>query len=176
MNTDVPNPNQRTHEADSDSADLHRMDSVDDGGHRPGGANGLNLPPRATSRSSERESRSSSSPTRNHPHNGHRAGIPAQVDYASHVHEAFATGDPAQVYTATNQLIEAYREQSLELGKVRFRLNFGSAICEDCDGLRAGPGVVATCFQIKQCYYDNVKEGGITPRQLRVLNTLLDSK
>lgn len=86
---------------------------------------------------------------------------------------AFMEGDPEQAYQATLLLIDRFREQSSELGRFRFRVNFGSAVCEDCDGLRAGPGVLATCYQTRQCFYDNVKEGSASPRHLRVLSTLL---
>ncbi len=57
---------------------------------------------------------------------------------------------------------------------MRFRLNFGTPICDRCDGLKVGPGVVATCFQVRQCNYDNVKQGAMTPRQSRVVQSLLD--
>lgn len=86
--------------------------------------------------------------------------------------DAFHTGDPAQVYEAAVALIERHREQGVELAKTRFKLNFGSALCENCDGLRAGPGVTATCFQVKQCYFDNFREDN-HPRHLRVLQALL---
>lgn len=69
-------------------------------------------------------------------------------------------------------MIERYREQGVELAKARFEVNFGSARCENCDGLRAGPGVTATCFQVKLCYFDNFRADN-DPRHLRVLKTLL---
>lgn len=56
---------------------------------------------------------------------------------------------------------------------MRFRMNFGTPICESCDGLKAGPGVTATCFQVRQCTYDNVKQGDVTPRQKRVIESLM---
>jgi hypothetical protein len=55
---------------------------------------------------------------------------------------------------------------------MRYKLNFGTERCLDCDGLRAGPGVVATCFQVQQCNYTNIKEGEVSPRHLRVIETL----
>ena len=86
---------------------------------------------------------------------------------------AFGVGDPWVAFDAATILVEAYRAQNLELARLRFEVNFGKEICGNCDGLRAGPGVTATCFQIKQCHFDNVREGG-QPRHLRVLNSLLD--
>lgn len=64
----------------------------------------------------------------------------------------------------------------LECSKLRFRLNFNTPVCETCDGMKAGPGVVATCFQAKRCNYTNVKEGDATSRQRRVIESLLTSQ
>jgi hypothetical protein len=89
--------------------------------------------------------------------------------------EAFQIGDPALAYQAALLLIEAFREQTHELARLRFTLNFGSPVCENCDGLKAGPGVLATCYQTKQCNFDNIKDNA-NPRHLRVLNTLLGGK
>lgn len=86
--------------------------------------------------------------------------------------DAFTTGEPELVYQAALVLVDRYREQGIELAKARFKLNFGSAMCDNCDGLRAGPGVTATCFQMKLCYFDNFREDA-QPRHLRVLQTLL---
>jgi hypothetical protein len=74
------------------------------------------------------------------------------------------------------QLVERFREVSLECAQLRFRANFGSQMCESCDGLKSGPGVVATCFQTKRCHYTNVKEGDATPRHLRVIEALMHPK
>lgn len=90
--------------------------------------------------------------------------------------DAFQLGDPELAYAATLNLIAAYREQGVELARLRFTLNFGSPVCENCDGLRAGPGVIATCHQIKQCNFDNVKEEGVLPRHLRVLDALMGDR
>lgn len=88
---------------------------------------------------------------------------------------AFQSGDPDAAYRAAVSLIEAFQEQTHELARLRFTLNFGSPICENCDGLKAGPGVLATCYQTKQCNFNNIKDNA-NPRHLRVLNTLLDGK
>jgi hypothetical protein len=72
------------------------------------------------------------------------------------------------------RLSKAYQGLWLEAAQLRFRLNFGTHICDRCDGLKAGPGVVATCYQIRQCYYDNIREGEGTPKQKRVIESLLE--
>lgn len=55
---------------------------------------------------------------------------------------------------------------------MRFTQHFGTSRCQSCDGLHAGPDVVATCFQVQQCHYDNIKTEGTNPRHLRVLSNL----
>ena len=85
---------------------------------------------------------------------------------------AFEAGAPAQAYDAALQLIEAHDKLMTEASVLRYRFNFGTPVCVNCDGLKAGPGVVATCFQIRRCNYSNVKDGDVTPKQLRVLQRL----
>ena len=77
-------------------------------------------------------------------------------------------------YDAGVRLASAYQALWTEAAQLRFRLNFGTPICDRCDGLKAGPGVSATCFQLRQCTYDNVKEGDATPKQRRVIQSLLE--
>jgi hypothetical protein len=79
-------------------------------------------------------------------------------------------------FDAASRLVAAYRTLQIEAAKLRFQLNFGTPTCNQCDGLHAGLGVSATCFQMKQCHYTNLKEGAGSSRQLRVLHTLLDPK
>ena len=78
-----------------------------------------------------------------------------------------------KAYAATSLLIDAYRSLDLEAGRLRYRLNLGTPRCENCDGLRAGPGVVATCFQVQRCNFTNVKEGEMLPRHRHILDTLI---
>ena len=75
---------------------------------------------------------------------------------------------------AGDRLVRAFHSLWNEASALRFRINFGTPICDHCDGLRAGPDVVATCFQVKQCNYESVKEGAGSPRQHRVLQNLLE--
>lgn len=89
---------------------------------------------------------------------------------------AFETGDPTIAFEAAKRLVEAHRALTLDAAKLRFTHNFGTPACNTCDGLHAGPGVVATCFQMKQCHYSNLKEGEGNPRMLRVLRALSTPK
>lgn len=59
-----------------------------------------------------------------------------------------------------------------DLAASRFRENFGTEVCGRCDGLKAGPDVVATCYQTKQCYYSNQKAGDENPVQARLISLL----
>lgn len=93
---------------------------------------------------------------------------------ADQLEQAFGAGDAPVAYDAGTRLASAYRALWAEAANLRFRLNFGTPVCENCEGLKAGPGVIATCYQVRACNYDNVKEGRGTPRQLRVLQRLLD--
>ncbi len=87
---------------------------------------------------------------------------------------AFRAGNAPVAYDAGVRLASAYQTLWVEAAQLRFRLNFGTPICDRCDGLKAGPGVSATCFQVRQCTYDNVKDGDATPKQRRVIQSLLD--
>jgi hypothetical protein len=73
---------------------------------------------------------------------------------------------------ATQHLIEALREVIADAARLRFDTNFATPVCDRCEGLNAGPGVIATCFQLRQCHYGNVSEDSITPRQRRVLDVM----
>ena len=87
----------------------------------------------------------------------------------------FQVGDATLAYEAGVVLAEAYRTLWIEAAQLRFQQNFGGPVCQDCDGLKAGPGVIATCFQLRQCNYESIKEGDETPRQ-RVLQSLLGDR
>lgn len=72
---------------------------------------------------------------------------------------AFESGDPRRAFQAAGLVATRLLELDEEAARLRFQVNFGTPICTRCDGLRAGPGVVATCFQVRRCRYTNVKEG-----------------
>lgn len=87
---------------------------------------------------------------------------------------AFNTGNPAAVFIEAQKVVEAYKELVGEVARLRFRLNFGTDTCTNCDGLRAGPNVIATCYQTKECHFTNLKD---TPtRHLRVIDRLIKNE
>lgn len=89
---------------------------------------------------------------------------------ATMAHTAFASGDPAQAWAVTQELLDLARTTVLDGARWRFKANFGTAACEGCKGLQAGEGVQATCFQVRQCYYDNFRTGeGVVNSLLRTL-------
>jgi hypothetical protein len=87
--------------------------------------------------------------------------------------EALLSGDAEAVFEAAQALGTSYRNEKQESARLRFKLNFGSPLCSNCDGLKAGPGVIATCFQVQSCNFTNVKESDSVPRHLRVLERVL---
>lgn len=110
----------------------------------------------------------------------HSEGVrPEDVDLVeTEIRSAFEKGNPSEVWRLVQGLLKDFRELAIENARIRFRVNFGTDICERCEGLHAGEGVSATCFQAKLCYYDNVKKKP-TPRQLGIiegLEVLRDSK
>lgn len=102
------------------------------------------------------------------------SGIPGhrKVDPSEILLQAFLDGNFEVALIAAQELQSAYRESLLEAAKLRFRLNFGTPICENCEGLKAGPGVLATCFQVKKCEFQSILEGNVSPRQLRILQKI----
>ena len=74
--------------------------------------------------------------------------------------------------SAAQELQLAYHEALLESGKLRFKLNFGTTVCENCEGLKAGPDVVATCFQVKRCEFKSIRSGAASSRQLQILRKM----
>lgn len=68
--------------------------------------------------------------------------------------------------------IHEVRQFSNAAARDRFRQNLGTPVCENCDGLKAGPGVAATCFQRKQCFYTNWKATDVTASQHGLIDRL----
>lgn len=89
----------------------------------------------------------------------HPEGVPTSDDLVAGIQSAFLTGDPHVAYQATQRLVAAHRSLQTEAAKLRFQVNFGTARCDNCTGLHAGPGVVATCFQVKRCDFSNIRAG-----------------
>jgi len=106
--------------------------------------------------------------------NRHRSGIPGrrEVDPSDVLIRAFLAGDFDLAYNAAVELTSAYHEAILDGAKLRFKLNFGTPMCSHCEGLQAGPGVAATCFQARRCDYTNLKEGEDPPHQRKLINLL----
>ena len=87
------------------------------------------------------------------------------------IHDTFASGDPNAAWEATRELIATAHTLQKEAATSRFKANFGTELCSRCEGLKAGPDVAATCFQMKQCYYTNFKvEADL--KQARLIETL----
>jgi hypothetical protein len=101
-------------------------------------------------------------------------GIPGhrQVDISELLLQSFLGGNFEVALVAAEELSLAYREALLESSKLRFKLNFGTQVCENCEGLQAGSDVVATCFQVKSCNFQNIHTGSASPRQLKILKSL----
>jgi len=85
---------------------------------------------------------------------------------------AFQNGDPEKAWDIIQELLGWTGELVTESARERFRLNFGTERCQNCTGLKAGPGVVATCFQVQQCYYRHIRGDDLSPKQARVLDLL----
>lgn len=104
----------------------------------------------------------------------HHARIPGtrSVDPSETLLQAFLEGDFEKAYQSALELKTAYHEALVEASHQRFLVNFGTEICSNCDGLKAGPGVVATCFQVKRCNFTSVYEGSESPYHLRILDRL----
>lgn len=72
--------------------------------------------------------------------------------------ESFKTGDPEVVWSTAQELLRFTRSVVVEAARWRFKANFGTSTCDRCRGLMAGPGVIATCYQRRLCYYRNFVE------------------
>ena len=110
----------------------------------------------------------------NHLRSRHPEGIrPEDIDNLEmQLIVAFKAAKPADAWSLTHKLLELARSLQVEAAKARFQVNFGTSMCESCEGLRAGDEVAATCFQTKRCYYDNVKKD-MTPKQRGIMDSLL---
>ena len=89
----------------------------------------------------------------------------------SNLVQGFKEGDPEQAWEASQALLELSKRAVIDAAKSRYQKNFGTSRCENCTGLKVVPGVIATCFQLKQCYYKGLTSEDLTERQLRVLRS-----
>lgn len=104
---------------------------------------------------------------------GQRILSPREIDrHERAIHECFGEGDPAKAWEAVRAFIRDVRAFSNEAARGRFVTNFGSTLCESCEGLKAGPGVVATCFQLKQCFFTNKKSIDVSRAHKSVIESL----
>ena len=112
--------------------------------------------------------------SRNHLRYGSGAGIPGTrvVDPSEVLLRAFLDGNFEEAYQAAQELRIAYHEALNEAARQRYRANFGTESCNSCEGLKAGPGVLATCFQVQKCNFDSIREGSESPTQLKILDRL----
>jgi hypothetical protein len=94
-----------------------------------------------------------------HPHRGLRSRTTSELKTL--LDNGFASGDPEVVWGCTQEVLREFDRLEQDSAKLRFQVNFGTSVCNRCEGLTAGPGVVATCFQVKQCRYTNVKDTGL---------------
>lgn len=102
---------------------------------------------------------------------GRATGV--RVDPSEDLINAFLDGDFETAYAKAQLLADSYHEALLEASQLRFRVNFGTDTCQNCTGLHAGPGVIATCYQVRRCDYTHIKDGQEGPRKIRILQQLL---
>jgi len=84
----------------------------------------------------------------------------------------FESGNPHEAWQATRDLIQISKRAVREAAQSRFKANFGTSRCDTCEGLSAGPDVIATCFQMKECYYSNLKSQDQTSKQQKIAERL----
>ena len=104
---------------------------------------------------------------------GPRVSRPEDIDRLEEdLETAFRSGDPQKAWSIAQTLLSLAKAAVLESAKARFSNNFGKSVCESCEGLKIRPGVTATCYQVRQCYYDNFRAEVLSPKQARILNLL----
>ena len=153
-----------------DSSEGHRVDSVDASDHPEGGQARGPANAGVTQGFGGREGGSPSAEDGGYLRDGPPPRISRDGEIASEgLLRAFEAGDPVVAFEAATRLIEAHKRLFEEAAGLRFKLNFGSEVCDRCEGLKTGPGVIATCFQIRRCNYSNVKIGDTSPKQRKIL-------
>lgn len=95
------------------------------------------------------------------------------MDMFDRFDQAFRSGEASALWGLSRQIRGECEKLVAEMARLRFRLNFGTPVCDDCDGLTAGPKIVATCFQVKQCHYGPVGSNGVIPGRRGVLDRLM---
>lgn len=131
-----------------------------------------------SSSSAGRERRSHTATHEHHLRRGSGSRVPTQESLDAleeALDEAFIAASPAKAWEAAKAIVDEARVAVTQAGAARFAANFGTARCDSCEGLRAGPGISATCFQRKLCYFTNFREEAGSARQLRVITALSKS-
>jgi len=116
---------------------------------------------------------------RDHLRGGPREGVPnptRDLDPSVSLLAAFFEGDFDKTLQIAKDLQEAYHASLMEASRLRFKLNFATEVCETCEGLRAGPNVAATCYQVKRCDYKNIRVGDELPRHQSIIGGLVGEK
>jgi len=88
---------------------------------------------------------------------------------------ALSEGNPTRAWEVSQAILKLTSELIVESARLRFKIEFGTPRCRNCTGLKAGPGVVATCYQVQQCYYTNIREDDLTVKQARIVDYLAGS-
>jgi hypothetical protein len=87
-----------------------------------------------------------------------RVSTPSRVDQLeAGLRQAFEAGSPEEAWRISQALVILARGAVIEAAQARFKANFGTEQCLTCEGLQVRPGVVATCAQMKKCYYTSLK-------------------
>jgi len=162
-----------THRQGEDAPESPRLEEVDAKGHRTVGQEQRSTVGRAPEGVGRRQVGANAASDGDHLGIRPPPRVPREGQVASkELLAAFEAGDPQRAYAAAVRLIEAHSKLELEAARLRFSINFGTSVCDHCEGLKAGPGVAATCFQVKRCNYGNVKDDDLTLKQLKVLGAL----
>lgn len=175
MKPDEPSPKAQSRPAEEECCGAEPVEPAPTSSDCPGAEQpGPTVAPPSTGAAS-RDGGSGSSSHERDLRRRHRPRVPRLSDVDTledALNQAILRSDPSQVKGILADLFAFTRRSVLEAGRTRFQKTFGSPQCDRCEGLRAGPGVLATCFQIRQCYYSNVKQGDRTSRQERIVDIL----
>jgi len=153
-----------------------RLASADAQGDRPSGETRRPSGPGVSDSDQPGEGGPGAQTLTGHLRQRHPEGFPRQVDVdrlEQKLDEGFRRGDPQRVWEVSRELLAFVRSAVDEAARARFEVNFGTEICQRCTGLKAGPKVTATCFQVRACYYTHFREDKMSPKQHQIIGKLL---
>lgn len=159
----------------SDSEDTSRMGQPDAEGDSTGGSGPGSEASRTSGSHLQRGDEQVSQADGDHLRERHpeRVPRPEHVEaFREKIEAAFREGDPSAAWLVVQALLNWSGDLVVDAAKSRFTANFGTNQCQNCSGLKAGPGVAATCYQVKQCYYSNFRVDGLSPKQARMAELL----